>query len=639
MTQESPDSESSPEIKSNAAQNAEANAAEPARDLSEDPSIFSTSAWKDACRGPFADAEKELFEERSAPETSPARQPFTEMHHNAVRVPSLKRRGTQAVATASSDTSVPNQLTKRIMPDDESVIPIPAADVKAIPELQGLQLNQLKSKKRLSLDAAKEVREMKRARKVQENDAARMLTMQAAVRETLAKAALAEGERKEAVEKAKENLAQTPIKPTGVVSQEDRKIIWNQINFMGTRASEVAKMLEKNINTVRSAWRSMRQRQLQGLDPVEMPLRGGNIPACRKPRMLSEDQLLWSARMMVLDNTLQYKDLANKVVSQFPELQAVNKDHLAQNLQKYLHNNLGFRLADFLTVPVSRNLERAIQARSEYAAKMLGDKEDQYQRAIFIDETPFNVDVHPEQGISLQGCRPLLAIHNIQAPSLTLIAAVDRNSFVYYECYTGGINGATYAQFLKNLFQRLERTGRILEGQKQMIIHDNVPMHTAKQTVVPLLREWESKIEVEQLPPYSPFLNPCEEVFGMWKFQFCQIVREKVATHPAGVAALVQQAANQISSNNIMAAYKHARSFFVQCVKKIPVNSHQILDGIHEGDEKEEILLRKYKEWGIDLHSDVRQDQVEAGTTENNEAESARTAKNDACFVPVFTQP
>eukprot|EP00762_Andalucia_godoyi_P008466 ANDGO_05806.mRNA.1 hypothetical protein len=169
------------------------------------------------------------------------------------------------------------------MPVDEKLIPISHTDVAAIPELQGLQMNQLKSRKRLLLDAAKEVREMKRARKLQNSDAAGTLTMQAAVRETLAKAALAEHQRKEAVEKAKEELARTPIKPTGVVSQEDRKITWNQINFMGSRTSEVA---------------------------------------------------------------------------------------------------------DFLTVPVSRILERLIHARSEYASKMLGDKEDQYQKTIFIDETP-----------------------------------------------------------------------------------------------------------------------------------------------------------------------------------------------------------------------------------------------------------
>eukprot|EP00762_Andalucia_godoyi_P004340 ANDGO_05503.mRNA.1 hypothetical protein CAOG_09202 len=606
---------------------------------SNNDSIFLTTAWRNACRGPFAAAEEEILRERTAPETLPVRQPLNEIHDNFVRVPSLKRRATQAVASASSNASVPNQIAKRILPNTEKVIPIPDIDLASIPEMQNLNMNQLKSKRRMSLDTSKELREMKRTRKAQSIDAARTLTMQAAVRETLAKAALAEHQQKEALEKEKAELARIPIKPTGVVSQEDRKIIWNQINFMGSRASDVARILEKNINTVRTTWNRMRQRQLHGLDPVGMPSRGGQNPSSRRQRILSEDHLLWAARKMVFDNNLHYRDLADKLVIQFPELQVVNKDHLAQNLQKYLHNNLGFRLADFLTVPVSRNLERVIQARSEYAAKMLGDKEEQYQKAIFIDETPFNFDVHPEQGISLQGCRPLLAIHDIHVPSLTVIAAVDRSSLVYYECYTGGINGATYALFLKNLFRRLEQTGKLLEGEKQMIIHDNVPMHMAKQTVIPLLREWESKIEVERLPPYSPFLDPCEEVFGMWKFQFCQIVREKAATNVAAVAALVQQAATQIPAEHIGAAYKHARSFFVQCLTKIPVNTRQILDGIHEGDEKAEIVMQKYKDWGIDLHPGLRENEVETGTVERNEGEPARTDMDEICLIPLFTKP
>eukprot|EP00762_Andalucia_godoyi_P005301 ANDGO_06714.mRNA.1 hypothetical protein len=243
LARENPDSKSSHEIESNAAQNPQANAAGPARELSENRAIFSTSAWKDVCRGPFAGAENELFQERSASEAFPVRQPLTEVYDNCVRVPSLRRRDAQAVASASSSASVPSQTAKRILPDDEKVIPISHTDVAAIPELQGLQMNQLTSRKRLSLDAAKEVREMKRARKLQNSDAAGTLTMQAAVRETLAKAALAEHQRKEAVEKAKEELARTPIKPTGVVSQEDRNIIWNQINFMGSRTSEVADFL------------------------------------------------------------------------------------------------------------------------------------------------------------------------------------------------------------------------------------------------------------------------------------------------------------------------------------------------------------------------------------------------------------
>eukprot|EP00762_Andalucia_godoyi_P008465 ANDGO_05777.mRNA.1 hypothetical protein len=82
----------------------------------------------------------------------------------------------------------------------------------------------------------------------------------------------------------------------------------------------------------------------------------------------------------------------------------------------------------------------------------------------------------------------------------------------------------------------------------------------------------------------------------MWKFQFCQIVREKVAANAAGIAALVHHAATQILPDHTIAAYKHARSFFVQCLKKIPVNSRQILDGIHEGDEEAAIALQKYKE-------------------------------------------
>eukprot|EP00762_Andalucia_godoyi_P004397 ANDGO_08143.mRNA.1 hypothetical protein len=61
------------------------------------------------------------------------------------------------------------------------------------------------------------------------------------------------------------------------------------------------------------------------------------------------------------------------------------------------------------------------------------------------------------------------------------------------------------------------------------------------------------------------------------------------------------QAANRITKEHVNATFKHAHPFFVQCLKMIPVDSHQILDGVHEGDEKARVILDKYKEWEMDL--------------------------------------
>ena len=67
-----------------------------------------------------------------------------------------------------------------------------------------------------------------------------------------------------------------------------------------------------------------------------------------------------------------------------------------------------------------------------------------------------------------------------------------------------------FGEYIDQFLDYLDRE----EEENRIIIMDNVPFHKASE-----IRE---KIEsrshrLEFLPPYSPFLNPIEEVFSKWK--------------------------------------------------------------------------------------------------------------------------
>eukprot|EP00762_Andalucia_godoyi_P008147 ANDGO_07450.mRNA.1 hypothetical protein len=154
------------------------------------------------------------------------------------------------------------------------------------------------------------------------------------------------------------------------------------------------------------------------------------------------------------------------------------------------------------------NLPSVIEARFAYANNMLMDYHTECDNSIFADESPFNVCVLPSRGISLRGCRPLLPVESISnIPNVTLIAAMNRTGFVHFECVTGPVNGAVYAQFLSKMLaalrQRLQLPRR--DDAQQLLIQDNSPIHKARDTVLATIP---GDVRVAFLPPYSPFLDP-----------------------------------------------------------------------------------------------------------------------------------
>lgn len=546
-----------------------------------------------------------------------------------LKIRSLCRSNAQTVAADAAVSTTQLQAT-RVFPNPQNIHAVSHLPTDSVSELRQVCLNDLKSRKRIRTETRIQEADLKRSRKEHDLALARTLTMQAGVREALARNAIAEQEQSKRLSEVKDQLKAEKPRPIDRVSQREKEIVWVNISQSVASGPTIAKMLQKKPGTVRAVYNRMKSRERKGLDPLADVPKGARNPKSRKKRMLSDDHVLWAARQMVLDQTLQYKTLAQRLQEKFPEL--VDKDfrRVAHTLQRYLHNNLGFRVADFMTIPVSRNLPRVIEARFHYAETMAVSKREQYSDAIFIDETPFNVCVHFSKGLSLEGCRPLLPVRNIKMPNLSVIAAVSRTSLVYYECFSGGVNGATYAGFLTRLFEYLESSGKLRPESKQMIIHDNVPMHIAKATVMPVLERWTRKIEVQQLPPYSPFLDPCEEVFGLWKLQFCHIIREIEATDAASLAAEVTMAAGKIDPTTITSAWNHSISFFTECLNRMPVSSRRILDGVHQGDEQEVAILQKYREWGIDLHPHHLGDEVERGTTETEPVEPTECTSSGA---------
>ena len=103
--------------------------------------------------------------------------------------------------------------------------------------------------------------------------------------------------------------------------------------------------------------------------------------------------------------------------------------------------------------------------------------------------------------------------------SLMLIAG-HRDGIVASDIIQGGSNRERLIEFFRRHFIPYIKRYResLSELKRDMTIRlflDNAPIHTAKD-VGRMLKD-EANVELELLPPYSPVLNPCENVFSMLK--------------------------------------------------------------------------------------------------------------------------
>lgn len=92
---------------------------------------------------------------------------------------------------------------------------------------------------------------------------------------------------------------------------------------------------------------------------------------------------------------------------------------------------------------------------------------------------------------------------------LLTFGALTSNRRFFYDFYDSQ-NSLTFLNFLRRFIRTLSRK------KKYVFILDNVGYHKT-QPVRNLLREYESFIEVEYLPPYSPELNPIETCWKVTK--------------------------------------------------------------------------------------------------------------------------
>lgn len=164
-------------------------------------------------------------------------------------------------------------------------------------------------------------------------------------------------------------------------------------------------------------------------------------------------------------------------------------------------------------------------------------------KLIFIDESGANLRMTNSYARAIGGERIKMPVPYNRGPQISMIGAISVKNVeaaMYGEWST---NGEIFLEFIeKSLVPKLK--------QKQLVIMDNVKFHL--QASVASLIEAKGAIAIF-LPPYSPDLNPIENMWSKIK----NTLRKQAPRTLKEFQKAIQTAFSEVKTTDIMGWFKH----------------------------------------------------------------------------------
>ena len=234
-------------------------------------------------------------------------------------------------------------------------------------------------------------------------------------------------------------------------------------------------------------------------------------PIPGRPPKVSEEEMLWLAKA-VKDNTpLQFKFVFGlwtlTLVGALIEREFGKKLSLASVSR--IMKILGFSVQKPLyqawqqDATLVRAWEAEIYPAIRAEAKVVG------ATIYFADESGIRSDYHTGTTWAPIGETPVVEVTGRRF-SLNMISAVSPRGEFRFMLHDGSVNAEVFREFLK----------RLMVGAKQpvFLIVDGHPIHKAK-LIKDFVAAQDGKLKLFTLPPYSPQLNPDEQVWAHVKRQ------------------------------------------------------------------------------------------------------------------------
>ena len=189
-----------------------------------------------------------------------------------------------------------------------------------------------------------------------------------------------------------------------------------------------------------------------------------------------------------------------------------------------------------------------IMQRKVYAREMHSVRNS---RILFLDETGFNLHTKNNYGYSPKNVNAVCMVPANRGRNVSVLSLLSSTGILKTKIIDGSYNGIFFLEFLEecvSLFDDIEAP---------ILVMDNVKFHHIKE--VGLFAERNS-IRLQYLPPYSPDLNPIENVFLVLKSRYHNV--SPYPTTNTGLKSAILQKVDEMNQTlNFGAFYEKMRGF------------------------------------------------------------------------------
>jgi transposase len=223
-------------------------------------------------------------------------------------------------------------------------------------------------------------------------------------------------------------------------------------------------------------------------------------------------------------------------------------------------------------VPKARNDPPTIAGRHTYAQRFQEVFLQMYSRhrVVFLDETGFNLHIRRGFARSLAGTSACVVVPTSRGRHISCCLAMTCDEVIAAVTILGAFNQWRFVAFLEALRQRLVQRDA---AHRWLVVMDNVAFHKT-EVVTAWAAEHDANVALEYLPPYSPFLDPCEECFSFVKNEVRRVMRERPVnewTTPALRECLHERLNHSIPAAHCDAWCRHSEAFFPRCIASEPI--------------------------------------------------------------------
>lgn len=231
-----------------------------------------------------------------------------------------------------------------------------------------------------------------------------------------------------------------------------------------------------------------------------------------------------------------------------------------QTVNRYIAD-FNYTFKNVTLIPKKRNDDKVINERHDYAVKFMDilSKFDE-SHLVFVDEVGFNVSMRSKRGRSPSGTPAVHVVSGIRTRNISICCAMTRNGIVKYDSQTSAFKTSTFADFIDSLLDYMK-----LNIPNGVVIMDNVPFH--KSHIIKEKFENNENVKLLFLPPYSPFLNPIENMFSKWKL----MVRQARPGSEEHLFQLIDDSSSFITNDDCAGFYRNVFSFIPKCLNRLPI--------------------------------------------------------------------